>query len=135
MKPKIIRTEMEYQATLRRIEELFDAAPDSPEEDELDLLVLLVEKYEEVVYPIDLPDPITAIRFRMDQQNLKAKDLVPYIGSKSKVSEVLNGQRDLSIAMIRKLVTGLGIPAEVLFQEPVRKPKARHKRTLAGQPA
>ena len=116
MKPKIIRTEMEYQATLRRIEELFDAAPDSPEEDELDLLVLLVEKYEEVVYPIDLPDPITAIRFRMDQQNLKAKDLVPYIGSKSKVSEVLNGQRDLSIAMIRKLVTGLHFPAEVALQ-------------------
>lgn len=118
MKPKIIKTESEYKATLARIEEIFDAKPGTDKGDELELLLLLVEKYEEKEFPIDLPDPITAIRFRMDQQNLKPKDLVPYIGSKSKVSEVLNGQRELSLTMIRKLVKGLAIPAEVLLREP-----------------
>ena len=83
-----------------------------------ELLLLLVETYEEAAFPIDLPEPVAAIRFRMEQQELKPKDLVPYIGSKSKVSEVLNGRRPLSLTMIRKLVTGLGIPAEVLLREP-----------------
>ena len=86
------------------------------EGDELELWAHLVEEYEEEHYPIDLPDPIAAIRFRMDQQDLKPADLIPYIGSKSKVSEVLNRKRPLSLAMIRKLHSGLGIPAEVLLQ-------------------
>ena len=117
MVPKIIKREAQYEATLARIETIFDAEPGTAEGDELDLLTLLVEKYEEVAYPIGLPDPVGAIRFRMDQQGLKPKDLVPYIGNKSKVSEVLSGQRPLSISMIRKLVAGLEIPAEVLLQE------------------
>jgi HTH-type transcriptional regulator/antitoxin HigA len=92
------------------------AKPGTAKGDELELLLLLVEKYEEQAFPIDLPDPIAALRFRMEQANLKPKDLVPYIGSKSKVSEVLSGQRPLSLTMIRKLVAGLGIPAEVALR-------------------
>jgi HTH-type transcriptional regulator / antitoxin HigA len=118
MTPKVIKTEKQYEAAMARVEVIFDAKPGTAKGDELELLLLLVEKYEEKAYPIGLPDPITAIRFRMEQQNLKPKDLVPYIGSKSKVSEILNGQRELSLTMIRKLVTGLGIPAEVLLQIP-----------------
>lgn len=118
LQPRIIKTEAQYEATLARIEQIFDAKPNTPAGDELELLLLLVEKYEQEQFPIDLPDPITAIRFRMEQGGLKAKDLIPFIGSKSKVSEVLSGTRPLSRTMIRKLVTGLGIPAEVLLQEP-----------------
>lgn len=118
MTPKVIKNDEEYAATLARIEEIFDAVPDTLEGDELELLSHLVEEYEEAAFPMDLPDPITAIRFRMEQQNLKAKDLVPYIGSASKVSEVLSGQRNLSLTMIRNLVDGLGIPPEVLLRQP-----------------
>jgi HTH-type transcriptional regulator / antitoxin HigA len=116
MKPKLIKTEADYQEALGRIEAIFDAKPNTPEGDELELLVTLVEYYEEKAYPIGLPSPVDAIRFRM-QQGLKAKDLIPYMGSASKVSEVLSGKRALSLPMIRKLVSGLGIPAEVLLQE------------------
>jgi HTH-type transcriptional regulator/antitoxin HigA len=118
MKPKIIKTEVEHEAALARIEEIFDAKPGTPQGDEVELLAMLVEHYEKAAFPIDLPDPLAAIQFRMDQQGLKAKDLVPYIGSAPKVSEVLNGQRNLSLTMIRNLVNGLGIPAEVLLKEP-----------------
>ncbi len=118
MKPKLIKTKTDYEAALTRIEEIFHSKPRSPEGDELDLLVTLVELYEEKAYPIDLPDPVSAIRFRMNQQGLKAKDMIPYIGSASKVSEVLAGKRPLSLTMIRKLVNGLGIPADALLQEP-----------------
>jgi HTH-type transcriptional regulator/antitoxin HigA len=118
MKPKLIKTEADHAAALARIEELFCAKPDTTEGDELDLLVTLVELYEEKHFPMDLPSPVEAIRFRMDQQGLKPKDLVPYIGSAPRVSEVLAGKRPLSLAMIRKLVNELGIPAEVLLQEP-----------------
>jgi len=118
MKPKLIKTEADHAAALERIEELFSAKPGTPEGDELDLLVTLVELYEEKHFPIDLPSPLEAIRFRMDQQGLKPKDLVPYIGSAPRVSEVLAGKRPLSLAMIRKLVNELGIPAEILLQEP-----------------
>ena len=117
MKPKLVKNEADYKTTLARIEEIFNAKLGSPEGDELDLLVTLVELYEEKAYRINLPDPITAIRFRMEQQGLKAKDMVPYIGSAPKVSEVLSGKRRLSLTMIRNLVNGLGIPAEVLLQE------------------
>lgn len=118
MKPKIIRNEVGYAAALERISLLMEKDPEplSPEGEELELLALLVDHYEKEAFPIDLPDPISAIQFRMEQQGLKAKDLIPYIGSASKVSEVLSGQRELSKTMIRNLVNGLGIPAEVLLQ-------------------
>ncbi|TVP81309.1 MAG: ImmA/IrrE family metallo-endopeptidase [Puniceicoccaceae bacterium] len=120
MKPKIIRTEADYETALARIDVLMDGDPDpsSAEGEELELLCLLVGNYEEIHYPMDLPSPVEAIKFRMEQQGLKAKDLIPYLGSASKVSEVLTGKRPLSLTMIRKLVNGLGIPAEVLLQEP-----------------
>jgi HTH-type transcriptional regulator / antitoxin HigA len=116
-KPKVIKTEAQYQATLARIEEIFDARPRTAKGEELELLLLLVESYEESAYPIGLPDPVSALRFRMEQSGLKPKDLVPYIGSRSKVSEVLSGRRPLSLAMIRRLVAGLHLPAEVALQE------------------
>jgi HTH-type transcriptional regulator/antitoxin HigA len=94
----------------------------------LALLTLLVEQYEQVHYPMDLPDPISAIRFRMDQQGLKNKDLVPFLGSPSKVSEVMAGKRQLSVAMIRNLVHGLGIPATVLIGQPVPAPAKASRR-------
>ncbi|MBN2435893.1 MAG: ImmA/IrrE family metallo-endopeptidase [Spirochaetes bacterium] len=118
MQPRIIKSEEMYEEALARIEELMDIPEGDPKEDELELLVLLVEKYEEEKYHIDLPDPIEAIKFRMEQMNLKKKDLVPYIGSQSKVSEVLNGKRPLSVTMMRSLHEGLGISAEVLLQKP-----------------
>lgn len=117
MNPKIIKSEEDYNIALNRIEEIFDAKLGSPEFDEMELLVKLVEIYEDEKYPISAPDPISAIKFRMEQQGLKSKDLIPYIGSKSKVSEVLSGKRALSLNMIRKLNEGLGIPAEVLIKE------------------
>jgi HTH-type transcriptional regulator/antitoxin HigA len=118
MIPKIIKTEEEYESTLERIDALMDATHGTPEGDELELLVTLVELYEAEVYPFGLPDPVEAIKFRMEQQGLKQKDLVSFFGSRSKVSEVLSGRRPLSLAMIRKLHRNLGIPAEVLLQEP-----------------
>src|SRR5438132_8503191 len=129
MKPKIIKTEAEYQATLARIETISDARPGTTRGDELELLLLLVETYEDKAYPIDPPDPIAALRFRMEQEGLKPKDLVPYVGSKSKVSEVLSGRRPLSLTMIRKLVNGLHFPAEVAL----RKTKSRPARRTAKE--
>src|SRR5438046_3012607 len=116
MKPKVIKTEPQYQAALARIEKIFDAKPGTAKGDELELLLLLVQTYEDSAYPIDPPDPIAALRFRMEQQGLQPKDLVPYIGSKSKVSEVLSGRRPLSLTMIRRLVAGLHLPAEVAIR-------------------
>jgi HTH-type transcriptional regulator / antitoxin HigA len=128
MKPKIIKSEAEYQTTLKRIEKIFDAKPGTDKGDELELLVLLVEIYEEQVYPINPPDPIAALRFRMEQEGLKPKDLVPYIGSKSKVSEVLSGRRSLSLTMMRKLVSGLQLPAEVVLRETRSRPARRTRK-------
>ena len=118
MLAKVIKTEEEYEATMARIEKLMDAELGTAEGDELELLGTLVEVYEEKHYPIGLPDPIDAIRFRMEQAGLKQRDLVPYFGSPSKVSEVLSGRRSLSLKMIRALNTGLGIPAEALLHKP-----------------
>lgn len=117
MKAKVIKNRKEHEAALARIEKLMEACPGTTVGDELDLLSALVDLYEKEAYPIDEPDPIEAIRFRMEQQGLKAGDLVPYIGSKSKVSEVLSGRRGLSLNMIRGLSSGLGIPADVLIRE------------------
>lgn len=118
MKPGLIKTEEKYNETLARIEELMDVPEGDPLEDELELLVHLVEKYEEEQFPIDLPDPVDAILFRKEQAGLSNSDLIQYIGSQSKVSEVLNRKRPLSLSMIRALHDGLGIPAEVLLNEP-----------------
>ena len=117
MQAKIIKTETEYDQALSRIDKLMDALPNTGEGDELELLVTLVEIYEKQMYAIDLPDAISAIKFRMEQQELIQKDLVPFIGSKSKVSEVLSGKRPLSLSMIRKLHKGLGVPLDALMQE------------------
>lgn len=117
MKPKVIKTEADYEMALAHLESLMDAKPGTPQEEELELFAVLIENYERENFPIGLPDPIEAIQFRMEQGGLSRKDLEPYIGSQSKVSEVLNRKRPLSIAMIRALHKGLGIPAEVLLQE------------------
>ncbi len=116
MKAKVIRTEAENEAALARIEELMDATAGTSEGEELDLLSLLVWTYEQEHYPIGMPTPLGAIEFFMDQNNLSQADMVQYLGSPSKVSEVLNGKRALSKTMIRKLVEGLGIPAEILLE-------------------
>lgn len=117
---KIIKTEKEYEEALARIDALMDATPGSAREEELELITLLVEKYEEDHFPIGTPDPVEAIKFRMEQQGLEPKDLLPYLGSQSKVSEVLNHKRLLSLTMIRNLHEGLGIPLEVLIQKPTQ---------------
>jgi HTH-type transcriptional regulator/antitoxin HigA len=114
MRAKIIKTESDYAAALSRIEKLMDAKRNTPHGDELELLTLLVHDYEEKVFPIDIPDPIAAIRFRMEQRGLEPKHLVRFLGSRSRVSEVLSGRRTLSLRMIRSLVHGLGIPPEIL---------------------
>ena len=118
MKPKIIRTEKDHQAALKHIESLMDATPGSPEEEELELWSLLVEEYEEGRFPIDTPDPVEAIKFRMEQEGLRQVDLQKILPHKSKISEVLNRKRSLSLNMIRSLTQGLNIPAAVLVQEP-----------------
>jgi HTH-type transcriptional regulator/antitoxin HigA len=118
MKPRVLKSEAEYEAALAHVETLMDAEPGSPEEEELEVFALLIEDYEHEHYPIELPDPIEAIKFRMEQQGLLQKDMVPFLGSQSKVSEVLNRKRPLSLTMIRALHEGMGIPAEVLLQEP-----------------
>ncbi len=117
MKARILKTEVDYDAALQQIEALWDAASGTPEADAAELWTLLIERYEAQHHPIDIPDPISAIKFRMEQQNLKPKELVPFIGSKSRVSEVLSGKRPLSLSMIRRLHMDLGIPAEVLLQD------------------
>ncbi|MDE0071876.1 MAG: putative DNA binding domain-containing protein [Caldilineaceae bacterium] len=113
---RAIRSEEEYEAALARIDEIFHAEMGTAEGEELDELADLVESYEDKHYPIGLPDPISAIEFRMDQANLSKRDLIPYIGSSAKVAEVLSGKRDLTMSMARALHEHLGIPADVLLQ-------------------
>lgn len=116
-KIKAIRTEAHYEAALARIDELMDAEPGTPDGDELDVLTDLVEHYEEKHVPMGFPSAIAAIQFRMEQAELTPRDLVPFIGSRAKVSEVLSGKRPLTMPMARALHEHLGIPAEVLFRE------------------
>lgn len=113
----LLKTENDYNKALSRIDEIFDAEPNTPESDELDLLVALVELYEKQHYPIEIPDPVSAIKFRMEQEGLTNSDMEKYLGSKSKVSEVFSHKRGLSLTMIRKLVEGLHIPAEILIKK------------------
>jgi HTH-type transcriptional regulator/antitoxin HigA len=111
-----IHTEAEYEAALAEIERLFDAAPHTPEGDRLEVLATLVEAYEEQHYSIPDPDPIEAITYHMESRGLCRRDLEPYLGSRARVAEVLNRKRPLSLEMIRRLHTGLGIAAEILIQ-------------------
>ena len=117
MKLRPIKNEEDYQAVLERLELIFDAVPGSDEGDELEILGILVEKYEDEHFPIDLPDPIEAIKFRMEQLNYSQKDLANIIGLKSRASEILNRKRKLSLSMMRKLSKELHIPSEVLIQD------------------
>jgi HTH-type transcriptional regulator/antitoxin HigA len=110
-----IRNDRDHARALRQIEKLWGAADGTPEADTLEILVILVDAYETKTHPIDPPDPIEAIKFRMEQMGLSRADLQPMIGSRARVSEVLNGQRPLTIAMINKLRAGLGIPGDVLL--------------------
>lgn len=114
---KILKTKEDYEAALIRLEAIFDSKKGTDTADELELLTLLIENYENQQHPIDLPDPIEAIKFRMDQLGYKQKDLAKALGQKSRVSEVLNKKRKLSIEMIRKLNETLGIPSEVLIRD------------------
>jgi len=114
---KLIRTEKEYDKALDRLSIIFDAKPNTEQGQEAEVLALLIEEYEEVNHPIESPDPIVAIRIRMEELEMKQKDLVGIIGSKSIVSEVLNKKRTLTVNMIRNLSDKLKIAAKVLIQE------------------
>lgn len=121
---KVIRNNREYDSAMEELIELMESDPElgSPEFDQMELLTVLIRDYEAKTVEIDLPDPIEAIRFRMEQENLRQRDLVPFLGSRSRVSEVLSGKRSLSLTMARALHTGLGIPATVLLQAPDQLP-------------
>jgi len=113
---KPIKTKKDYQDALVRLERIFDAKPGSTEGDELEILGILVDNYEKVHYPIDFPDPIEAIKFRMEQLGYNQSDLATIIGLKSRASEILNKKRKLTLDMIRNLHDALNIPTEVLIQ-------------------
>jgi len=117
MKIKAIKTEHDYNQALKRLEQIFHAEVDTPEGDEAEVLSILIEKYEDEHYPIGMPDPIEAIKFRMEQMGMKQKDLAEAMGFTSRVSEILNGKRKLTLSMIRRLSAVLHIPTEVLVQE------------------
>src|SRR3972149_1267104 len=119
-KIKVIKTKEDYDEALKLVEELISREPDSDstEGEQLGLLSALIQDYEARVFPEELPNPVEAIKFRMEQANLKPTDLVPYIGSRSRVSEILSGKRPLTLEMIRGLEIGLGIPAKVLIKKP-----------------
>ena len=113
---KPIKTEKDYQRALERLEVIFDSKTGSPEGDELEVLGILIDKYENEYFPISLPDPIEAIKFRMEQMGYSQSDLAKIVGLKSRASEILNRKRKLSLEMIRQLHESLKIPTEVLIQ-------------------
>lgn len=117
MEIKPIKTKSDYRTVLKEIETLMSAERDTPEGERLDVLVTLVEAYEGKHFPMDLPDPVEAIKFAMEQKGLTAKDLVPMIGRLNRVYEVLSRRRPLTLAMIQRLHTDLGIPAESLIKQ------------------
>jgi HTH-type transcriptional regulator/antitoxin HigA len=119
MKIKPIKNNRDYQEALKEIDGLMDARSNTPEGDQLDVLVTLVGAWEAKHWPIDSPDPVEAILFAMEQRGLSRRDLEPFIGSRARVAEVLNHKRSLTLPMIRRLHDGLGIPAEVLIGESV----------------
>lgn len=114
---KAIKTEPDYDQALERLKLIFQAEIDTADGDEAEVLSILIEKFEEEHYPIGMPEPIQAIKFRMEQMGMKQKDLAEAVGFTSRVSEILNGKRKLTLGMIRKLSTTLNIPTEVLVQE------------------
>ena len=118
MNIKPIKTDADYQAALKVIESLMTAAPDTPDGEKLDVLVTLVEAYEAKHYRLDLPDPVEAIKFEMEQKGLTVKDLEPMIGKSNRVYEILNRKRSLTLKMIWRLNQELGIPAESLIKPP-----------------
>lgn len=118
MNIKPIRSETDYQAALEEIEILMTAEAETPEGEKLDVLTTLIEAYEAKHFPMDLPDPVAAIRFEMDRRGLTVKDLEPMIGKSNRVYEILNHKRSLSLKMIWSLHEGLGIPAESLIKPP-----------------
>jgi len=111
-----IKTEKDYKSVLKIMEQLFNAAPGTTEGDRLDVLATLVEAYEDKHYNIPVPDPVEAILYHLESRGLTRRELEPFIGSRARVSEILNRRRSLTLKMIRKLSTGLGIPAEILIQ-------------------
>ena len=115
MKLKVIKTEADYEKALKRFEKLFDATANTTEGDEAELLALLIDSYEKENYPIDAPNPIEAIKFRMEQMNLNRKDMAKIIGYQSRVTEILSKKRKLSLPMIRSLHDKLRIPYESLM--------------------
>ena len=117
MKIVPIRNEKDYQKALKRLEEIFDAKKGTEQGDELEILSILTDRYENENFPIGMPDPIEAIKFRMEQMGMKQKDLLEVVGFKSRVSEILNKKRKLTLGMIRKLNSKLHIPTEVLVQD------------------
>ncbi len=117
MNIKIIKTEEEYANALKRLDEIFHAPADSPEGDEAELLALLIEKYEDENFPIEAPDPIEAIKFRMEQMDMTNKELANIIGYKSRVSEIFNRKRKLTLKMIKNLHEKMNIPYESLLSE------------------
>jgi len=127
-----IRDEQDHEAAVARIAELMNAAPGSGEGEELDVLSTLVDAYEAKHHAIDAPNPIAAIQFRMEQQGLTRKDLEPMIGSRARVSEVLNGRRKLTLEMVRRLKFGLGIPADLLIGAATSKAASSKRRAAAN---
>jgi HTH-type transcriptional regulator/antitoxin HigA len=113
---KPIRTSKDYEKAMKEVEVLWGAKSGTPKGDRLDVLATLIDAWESIHYPMDPPDPIEAIKFRMEQQGLTRKDLEGIIGTRARIAEVLSGKRELSIAMIRRLNEQLGIPAEVLIK-------------------
>ena len=111
-----IKTKKDYLAAMNRLEVIFDAKPGSPDGDELEVLGILIDKYEQEHYPIDYPDPIEAIKFRMEQMGYTQSDLARVVGLKSRASEILSKKRKLTLEMIRQLHQSLGIPTDVLIQ-------------------
>jgi len=117
MKIKVIKTEEDYNKALKRLEVIFDAPVNTPEGDEVELLGILIEKYEDEHYPIEAPDPIEAIKFRMEQMDMNKKDLAKIIGYKSRVTEIFTRKRKLNLKMIRRLHEKMNIPYESLISE------------------
>lgn len=117
MNIKPIKDEKDYQNALNRLEEIFDAKMGTEQGDELEILSILIDNYENEHFPIEMPDPIEAIKFRMEQMGMKQKDLADVFGFKSRVSEILNKKRKLTLEMVRNLNTKLHIPTDVLIQD------------------
>lgn len=132
---KPIRTQADHEAALKEVENLFDATPGTPEADKLDVLVTLIEVYEAKYYPIPEPnDPVEVLEYYMDSRGINRADLIPYLGSKERVSEVFNHKRRLSLDMIRRLHEGLGIPSDLLIASRAKSQAQSRKGASGLQP-